>query len=173
MMRNTGGTGTFGYLQPEWSDIFKCDETIIISGSGRERGKISGRASMAWQIHGWPACNGYRQTQHQNPWHWRQKPTWQIRSEKRECGIVQLFRILCTSVNCNRLLNWGLVQWPGAASMIRLWCWQQMLRATGKPYHPGCFNCVVCGKNLDGMTFTVDATNQVHCIEDFHRFVVV
>ena len=45
----------------------------------------------------------------------------------------------------------------------------QMLRATGKPYHPRCFTCVVCGKNLDGLVFTVDATNQVHCIEDFHR----
>lgn len=46
-----------------------------------------------------------------------------------------------------------------------------MLRATGKPYHPACFNCVVCGKNLDGTTFTVDATNQIHCIDDFHRSV--
>jgi len=45
----------------------------------------------------------------------------------------------------------------------------QMLRATGKPYHPRCFTCVVCGKNLDGLVFTVDATNQIHCIEDFHR----
>jgi len=46
----------------------------------------------------------------------------------------------------------------------------QMLRATGKPYHPRCFTCVVCGKNLDGLTFTVDATNQIHCIDDFHRY---
>ena len=45
----------------------------------------------------------------------------------------------------------------------------QMLRATGKPYHPRCFTCVVCGKNLDGLVFTVDATNQIHCIDDFHR----
>ena len=45
----------------------------------------------------------------------------------------------------------------------------QMLRATGKPYHPRCFTCVVCGKNLDGLIFTVDATNQIHCIDDFHR----
>jgi len=47
-----------------------------------------------------------------------------------------------------------------------------MLRATGKPYHPSCFNCVVCGKNLDGVAFTIDATSQIHCIEDFHRYVV-
>lgn len=45
----------------------------------------------------------------------------------------------------------------------------RMLRATGKPYHPNCFNCVVCGRNLDGVAFTVDATSQIHCIDDFHR----
>ncbi|XP_072447756.1 thyroid receptor-interacting protein 6-like isoform X1 [Chiloscyllium punctatum] len=44
----------------------------------------------------------------------------------------------------------------------------RILRAMGRAYHPQCFTCVVCHQCLDGIPFTVDATSQIHCIEDFH-----
>lgn len=45
----------------------------------------------------------------------------------------------------------------------------RILRATGKPFHPECFCCIACKKNLDGIPFTVDASNKIHCIECFHE----
>ncbi|KAJ8375168.1 hypothetical protein SKAU_G00057480, partial [Synaphobranchus kaupii] len=46
---------------------------------------------------------------------------------------------------------------------------ERILRATEKAYHPHCFTCVVCHRSLDGIPFTVDAANHIHCIEDFHK----
>ncbi|XP_036378242.1 lipoma-preferred partner isoform X3 [Megalops cyprinoides] len=46
---------------------------------------------------------------------------------------------------------------------------ERILRATEKAYHPHCFICVVCQRSLDGIPFTVDASNNIHCIEDFHK----
>jgi hypothetical protein len=45
----------------------------------------------------------------------------------------------------------------------------RILRATGLPFHPECFCCVECNNNLDGIPFTVDATNKIHCIDCFHQ----
>ncbi|XP_032485796.1 lipoma-preferred partner isoform X4 [Phocoena sinus] len=50
---------------------------------------------------------------------------------------------------------------------------ERILRATGKAYHPHCFTCVMCHRSLDGIPFTVDAGGLIHCIEDFHKIVVV
>ncbi|XP_061096884.1 lipoma-preferred partner isoform X3 [Conger conger] len=46
---------------------------------------------------------------------------------------------------------------------------ERILRATDRAYHPHCFTCVVCHRCLDGIPFTVDTANHVHCIEDFHK----
>lgn len=50
---------------------------------------------------------------------------------------------------------------------------ERILRATGKPYHPDCFRCSVCQSRLDGVPFTVDSTNHIHCIPCFHQVILI
>ena len=46
-----------------------------------------------------------------------------------------------------------------------------MIRALGEMFHPDCFTCSVCQQPLDGVPFTVDAKNELHCVKDFNRYV--
>lgn len=46
---------------------------------------------------------------------------------------------------------------------------ERLLRASGQAYHPHCFICVVCKKSLDNVPYTVDSSNEIHCIPCFHE----
>ncbi|CAI2345408.1 unnamed protein product [Caenorhabditis sp. 36 PRJEB53466] len=44
----------------------------------------------------------------------------------------------------------------------------KLLRACGGVYHVNCFACHSCKKSLDGIPFTLDKDNNVHCVPCFH-----
>ncbi|GCB79103.1 hypothetical protein scyTo_0019491, partial [Scyliorhinus torazame] len=46
---------------------------------------------------------------------------------------------------------------------------EKMLRATGKAFHPKCFTCNTCKKQLEGQPFIVDKDGEIYCVEDYHR----
>ncbi|KAM6434403.1 filamin-binding LIM protein 1 [Liasis olivaceus] len=45
----------------------------------------------------------------------------------------------------------------------------EIVWALGRGYHPECFTCVACGREIGNDTFAVDDDNKVHCLPDFYR----
>ncbi|CAJ0581766.1 unnamed protein product, partial [Mesorhabditis spiculigera] len=45
----------------------------------------------------------------------------------------------------------------------------RLLRACGGTFHTQCFTCSVCEVCLDGVPFTVDPDNHVHCVPCYHQ----
>ncbi|XP_038851163.1 thyroid receptor-interacting protein 6-like [Salvelinus namaycush] len=99
-------------------------------------------------------------------------------------AMEQVFHVKClTCVTCHAHLRWQLFYALDKQSYCES-CYiitlercskcsktfrDQILSFMGRSYHPSCFNCVVCGCCLAGVPFTVDATYQIYCPDDFHR----
>ncbi|XP_017277978.1 LIM domain-containing protein 1 [Kryptolebias marmoratus] len=43
------------------------------------------------------------------------------------------------------------------------------LQARGKLYHPACFCCIVCRRQLVDQPFAVDSDDRIYCVRDYHR----
>lgn len=43
------------------------------------------------------------------------------------------------------------------------------IRITGAIFHPECFNCEVCGQNMEDKSFSTDGENKIYCHEDYTK----
>lgn len=108
-----------------------------------------------------------------------------VEGEKTGCSAMsEIFHIDCFRCKtCNKLLHGGefyvvekdtfcedcyMSSLEKCTICLKI-ITERILKATGKPFHPACFVCVVCNKCLDGIPFTVDVTSQIHCVDDFHK----
>jgi hypothetical protein len=45
----------------------------------------------------------------------------------------------------------------------------KVIKITGANFHPGCFNCEICDKNMVGVPFTSDQHQKVYCPDDYTK----
>lgn len=45
----------------------------------------------------------------------------------------------------------------------------KVVRISGAAYHPDCFSCVVCKKNMINVPFISDDKQQIYCSDDYNK----